>query len=112
MFILIAVSLLEQKQSLLIIYVLTGVSNQFESCIALSRLLLQLFVTNATGTLRLPSASFSLSKARTAGSNGVAPLANTPSTSNRIPKSGYNKKNHIQYVYMFDVERSYRCKQA
>lgn len=62
--------------------------NQLLICRALSWERLQALVTKATGTRRCPLASLSLSMALFAGSSGVLPRANTPSTSKRIPKSG------------------------
>ena len=68
---------------------LTSMSNQFPICLALSWDRLLAFVTKAHGTFRCPLASFSFCMARLAGSRGVLPRAKTPSTSKRMPNSGW-----------------------
>lgn len=84
------------------IKIITGVSNHLSNIAALSLLLLQLLVTKATGTFMLPSLSFNLLMARMAGSKGLRPLANTPSTSNNIPKSGCSKKKmKLPYTFRY-----------
>ena len=77
-----------------IIYrVLTCMLSHFCIWAALSWLLLQALVTNATGTFNCPLSSSKWRMACTAAFSGVEPRASTPSTSNSIPKSAWNIKS-------------------